>query len=233
MGSLFYSFQEAANSLGCSKRTIHNYIKQGYLRKSNQDGKVVLFKEDVEQLAAETGVNLPPFNRKNFFLLLRRVEKLEQDMLIARRRLDIQSDPLRPSAQEAALLMREAEHANVRGTWSSPEMEQWVSVFERLDETALESMKKHLGSLNPYVPFFKLCMSMMQSVASIEKFESSLDAQLMHKKLDEARRKMRECIFMWLKVSSPLNAEEVVQSLDTEKEKLFKKLKANKPSPTA
>jgi len=227
VGSLFYSFQEAANRLGCSKRTIHNYIKQGYLRKSNQSGKVVLLKEDVEQLAAETGVDLPAFNRKNFFLLLRRVEKLEQDMMVARRMLDIQSDPLRPNAEYAAILMKEVELSLLKSDWVDEEMRQWVEVFERLDEVALESLRNHLGLLNPYVPFFKLCMAFLKRLSTRDGFSQSLQYQLLHKQIDAARVRMRTCILMWSKVSSPTSAEEVIKGMESEKEKLFKRVKAN------
>lgn len=233
MGSLFYSFQEAASRLGVSKRSIHNYVKRGYIRKANHEGNIVLIKEDVEQLAADTGVGLPAFNQKNFFLLLRRVEKLEQDMLVARRRLDIELDPLRPNQQESALLMKEAEASLLRGNWVDEEIKQWVHVFERLDETALENIKAHTGSMNPFVPFFKLAMAFMAFIAKDDGFNISIEKQLLHKEVDTARIKMRKCIFMWMKVNEPTNSEDILQSLETDKDKFFKKLKANKSNPSA
>ena len=225
MGSLFYTFTEAANRLGCSKRTIHNYVKHGYVRKSLQDGQVVLYREEVEQLANESGVDLPPFNRKNFSILMRKVLKLEQDMALCRRILEIRDDPLRPTADEAKMLHAAASRALAVGAWQDEEIETWATgVFDRLDEVSLDMLKESLGLEHPYDVFFKLCLAQMRIVSTKEDFRNSLPLQILHKKLDEGRKKMRATLLMWHQVSKTPVSDSLLQKFESEKGTLFKKL---------
>jgi excisionase family DNA binding protein len=225
MGSLFYTFTEAANRLGCSKRTIHNYVKRGYLRKSFHDGHVVLNREDVEQLANESGADLPALNRKNFAILMRRVLKLEQDMALCRRILEIRDDPLRPTADEAKMLYAAASKALAAGVWKDEEIESWATdVFDRLDEVSLDMLKESLGLEHPYEVFFKLCLAQMKSVSTREDFKSSLPLQILHKKLDEGRKKMRATLLMWHQVSKTPVSDSLLEKFESEKGTLFKKL---------
>lgn len=225
MGSLFYTFTEAANRLGCSKRTIYNYVKHGYIRKSVQDGQVVLYREEVEQLANETGVDLPAFNRKNFSILMRKVQKLEQDMALCRRILEIRDDPLRPTVDEAKMLHAAASRALAVGSWKDEEIETWAgSVFDRLDEVSLDMLKETLSLEHPYEVFFKLCLAQMRAVSTREGFQNSLPHQILHKKLDEGRKKLRATLLMWHQVSKTPISDSVLQKFESEKGTLFKKL---------
>ena len=224
MGSLFYTFTEAATRLGCSTRTIHNYVKRGYLRKQNSHGKIVLQKEDVEALAAEEGIGLPAFNRKNFYLLQVRLQRLEADMAIVRRALEIRDEPLRPNVDEAKGLHMAAINALAANHWSDQELETWASVFDRLDEVSFNMMAEALASATPYHVLYQLCMAQMQKVSTDPSFKSSLKLQILHKKLDEGRKALRKSVLMWIEMNNGTSTPAVMLKLEATKDTLFKKL---------
>lgn len=226
--SLFYTFEEASSRLGCSKRTIHNHIKRGYLRKSVQAGKVVLYREDVETLANESGVDLPIFNRKNFYMLMNRVQKLEQDMNLCRRILDIRDNPLRPSKQEATQLRMAATAALAANYWTDKEIDNWCELFERFDEVTLTILRDELLLNHPYEVFFRLCLAQMKEVSNRPEFGNSLPLQMLHKRLDEGRKRMRDALLLWAKLDGAPVSDAIVTKLETEKTTLFKKLSPTK-----
>lgn len=228
MGSSFYTFQEAANRLGCSKRSIHNYVKKGYLRKVQHNDNIVLMRDDVEQLAVSTGVDMPAFNRKNFYMLLSRVQKLEEDMGLCRKILEIRDSPLRPSKEEGIQLQAAASKALAVHHWTEPEIEMWASVFERFDEVSLQMLSEGLTQSHPYEVFFKLCIEQMKRVSTEPNFQTNLEAQLIHKRLDEGRKRMRATILMWLQIGHGVVPTAVVEKLESEKAALFKRVANSK-----
>ncbi len=231
MGSQFYSFEEAANRLGCSKRTIHNHVRHGYIRKAHRDGKVVLHREDVEQLANETGVDMPAFNKKNFYLLMARVQKLEQDMGLCRRILDVRDSPLRPSKNDALQLMAAASKALAANYWTDEEIDNWSTIFDRLDEVSFEMLSEHIETTHPYEIFFKLCLAQMRDVSKRTEFQTTLSLQLLHKKLDEGRKKLRATILMWMRITNGNIPEQVLQKMESDKGSLFQKLTSSPKTP--
>lgn len=224
MGSLFYTFEEAAARLSCSKRTIHNHVKHGYLRKTNQAGKVVLHKEDVEQYAIDKGTDLPALNRKNVAFLEARIQRLERDMAVCKLVLDIRDNPVRPSKEDATALLREASKAIAANYWTEAELDMWATVFNGFDEVSLNLLQEHLALPRPYETFFKLCVAQMQNISIRPEFQTTLSLQLLHKKLDEGRKKMRETLLMWTSVTGGVVPEMVLETLESEKGALFKKL---------
>ena len=55
MGSGFYSFNEAAERLGKSKRSLYVYVAKGLLKKRTENGRRVLDREDVDLMAVDIG----------------------------------------------------------------------------------------------------------------------------------------------------------------------------------
>lgn len=229
MGSLFVTIEEASNRLGRSKRSIHNYINKGYLRKTIQDGKVVLYKEEVEQLANDTGVDNPAFNRTNFNILMGRITKLEKDMGICRRALEIREHPLRPTKEEAIGLHAAASKALMINYWTDAELDTWASLFDRFDEVALDMFRDELASTKPYEVFYHLCLAQMRFVSSNVDFTTSLTLQVMHKRLDEGRKRMKTTLLMWVEMGRGHVSEEVLHKLETDKESMFTRLAKKVP----
>lgn len=201
MGSEFCSFLEAANALGRSKRSVHNYIKRGFLKRYHQDGEVVLSRKEVEELAVASGQNMPPFTKANFFHLVSRVQKLEQDMVVVRKALDIRSDPLRPNPDTAkgfyvacrAALASDQPH-------EFKEILMWSELMPRMDEVTFETMAEASGDKNPWYPFYRLSVKLLGQVSKEETFNTNLELQTLHKILDESRKKLRETGILWVEL---------------------------------
>lgn len=220
MGSEFYSFEEAANRLHRSKRSIHTYVKQGFIRREHRDGKIVLRSDDVEQVAVELGADMPAFNRKNFFHLMQRLRKLEEDMTVVRHALEIRDNPLRPNKHEA-LGLHQAAAASVKASaWISDEIEMWADLLARFDEATLDVMAEAVVTPKPWVVFYQLCLSMMVFVSK----NKDLSSQLLHKKLDEGRKKLRGNVLMWIEMGRGTIPESVYRELNNGKEDLLKRL---------
>jgi predicted DNA-binding protein (UPF0251 family) len=224
MGSVFIRFDEAATRLGVSKRSIHNYLKKGLLRRSVQDGEVLLHKDEVEQLAVEMGADFPALNRKSFFQLMSRLQKMEERMTVVMRMLDIRDNPLRPNINEARALYAAAKESLERGNWPRAEMKTWAGVFDRFDEVALERIQEAVNETNPWAPFFKLVVGMQDFLAKEGGAKPDLSTQTLQQLLDEGRKKIRATVVMWIELGRGTIPQNLLKTLDSDKEALLKKL---------
>lgn len=225
MGSAFLSFDEAANRLGRSKRSVHNYVKRGFIKRTFQDGVVVLRREDVEQLAIELGADLPAMNRQTFFKMQARLERVENEMRAVKHILEIRDEPLRPSADEVRGVYGAARAALGVGKWSTEEVGSWANLFDRMDEGFLEILIKATQEQKAWVPIFELCLSMQKEAA--KHFQSSLEWQARYKHLDEGRKKLRATIIVWTEMGRGTSPESLLTVLDDPKEGLIRKLSAS------
>jgi hypothetical protein len=219
-GARTCSFEFAANRLQRSKRTVHTYVNQGFIRRITENGKVVLLLEDVEQLAVELGTDTPALNRKTFFQLSSRVKKLEDEMNAVKHILEIRDAPLRPSELEAKGLYAAAAESLGRRKWSIDEMRLWAEQFERMDEVTLDTFREALGEPKPWQLFYELCLEMMKTLSS----ETSLECMALHRKLDEGRKKMRATIVMWIEMGRGSIPDNVFRLIDSGKESVLRKV---------
>lgn len=217
------TFEEAANRLGRSKRSVHNYVKQGFIKRSMLDGKVVLQRDDVEQLAVELGADLPAMNRKTFFQLQSRIQKLEEQMVLVQQMWGIQEKPLHPNETEAAGLYRAAlDSLKSAPTWSVQEMEMWVDLFLRFDETTLTQVSKTARINNPWDVFMKLSMGFSNQVGQDKGLAASLPLQALLSKIETARKRLKAEAVLWVEANRGLPSD--FKQYDTLKEDLIKRL---------
>ena len=223
MGSGFYSFEEAANRLGRSKRSIHSYVKQGLLKRVVNNGLVLLRKEDVEQLAVELGSDAPAMNRHSFFQIQSRLAKLENEMVTIKHILEIRDEPLRPGANEAIGLYRAAADSLSRKKWVMDEVRLWADQFERMDEVAVETICKANQNPKAWVVFYDLLLEMQKYVAAQFSKKPDLEWQALEKKLDEGRKKLRPTIVILIEMNKGVS-ESFIGSLEDPKETLLRRL---------
>lgn len=224
MGSdfgIFMTFEQAATRLGRSKRSIHTYVKNGFIRREVQGGEVVLLAEDVEQVAVDSGKDMPAFNRKNFFHLMQRLKKLEEDMSVMRHMLDIRDNPLRfTKVTEAVGLQHAAIAALKANSWTTQEISLWADLFARFDEVTLTKLGEALVTTRPWDVFYKLCLNMM-SFVSLNKEPSW---QVAHKQLDEGRKRLRSNVLMWIEMGLGTVPDSVFREVNNDKEDLLRRL---------
>jgi len=224
MGSDFVTFEEAASRLNRSKRSIHYYLKQGLLTKKLVNGEVLLPRADVEQLAIDLGADVPAINRKSFFELMSRVRKLEETVSVFKRMWDVQDKPLRPSDAEAMGLYGAATQALTATMWKKEEIEMWADLFDRMDETFLDTVGKVTSLPKPWATFYNLCLNMMSYLKEFEKGAPALELQILHRKLDEGRKKMRGTILMWIETGRGTIPESVFKQLNNDQDDLLRRL---------
>lgn len=85
-------------------------------------------------------------------------------------------------------------------------------------------MSEHLASTTVFEPFFKLCLAQMRNISTRREFHSDLDLQLLHKKLDAGRKKLRDTVLMWLTLRKGTVPEAVLVKMESDKGALFKRL---------
>lgn len=214
MGSALCSQEWAANRLNLTKRSVRSLVQRGLLKKQIVEGEVLYDQVEVEQLASERGTDYPVLNRRTFIELQTRLTKMEQDMAVVRRSMDISANPLRPTAHEAAQLYRAAGAALAAGKWTLEEMESWASIYDRLDEPALALIGEVAVEDKPWEVFFRLCTSQMLQVGTDKGFTTTLKLQEIHKKLDEGRKKLRGSILVWIELQRGNPAEKALQAVE-------------------
>lgn len=224
MGSDFLTFEEAASRLNRSKRMIHYYVKQGLLTKKLVSGVVVLPHEEIEQLAVELGADAPAINRKSFFQLTSRVQKLEEAISVFKRMWDIQDQPLRPGNEEAIGLHNAATQALAAKAWKREEMEMWAGLFDRMDEVFFDTMAKATVLSKPWATFYNLCLNMMAYATEAEKKTPSLTMQAAMQKLESGRKKMRGTILMWIEMGRGTVPEGVFKQLNNDQDDMLRRL---------
>lgn len=237
VASVFYGFREAATVLGCSVRTVYNYVEKGYIRRVYQKQTPVLLKEDIDSLALRfknAGPDLPPVTPESQAMLLVRIERLERDMNLAKHILQIKDSPLRPSPVEAKQLFNHVSASLVVGKWHREEIEMWASVFESIDEVTLTSLFESGLGESPYRPFLELCVAQLKQLSTAPGFQTDLEAQLLHKRLDEGRRKLQACLLSFLYITGRDIPESVLSEV-SKKASLMARLakRAKTPDPSA
>lgn len=231
MGSALCDQEWVANRLGRSVRSIRNYVKRGLLKQQIRDGRPMYDREEIEQLAVELGTDFPALNRRSFIELQRRLTKLEQDMAVVRRSMEISDNPLRPSVPAAVQLYKHAVASLGAGQWALEEIEGWVEIFDRLDDAAMDAIGKAVVEDRPWEVFFRLCLKQIHRVSSSPDFRSSLALQELHKKLDQGRKKLRGVILVWLELHRGNPAELALQAIEHGLEAVSKRLSGKMAGP--
>jgi hypothetical protein len=226
VGSDFYTVDQAANRLGKSRRSVFNYMDKGFLSKKTEGGVKGVSKLDVEQLAVDLGSDAPAMNRANWFKMNARVNRMENELLVVKRILEIRDEPLRPNEDMAKGLYKAATESLACGVWEPEEMELWAKQFEALDEVALKAISVAVQDHKAWQPFFRLCIDMMRLAWERHTAKPSLESQALHMKLDEGRKKMRGTILMWVMAGEGLLPEAFLATLESPQETVARRLGA-------
>jgi hypothetical protein len=189
-----------ANRLNVTTRTVRNYVRDGLLKQYVVNNRAVYDRSEVEQLAIDQGSDVPALTRKTVFALVARIQKLEQDMEVMRRALAIQNAPLRPTNTEALELYQAASLSLGCRKWHLDEMKMWSTVFDRLDEPALQLIGSAAVLDKPWETFFQLCLAQINYISQLPGFATNLELQMLHKQLDEGRKKLRSSILIWIEL---------------------------------
>ena len=225
MGSSFYSFNEAASRLKRSKRSLHNYIKKGLLRREFINGEAVLNREDVDQLAEDSGVDLPAMNRRSFLAMAARLKKVENQMITVMHILQLRDDRIHPTPEQAEQFYRAAGDCLSRSSkWSKAEVDLWAKQIERMDETFLEVVCKVTHNSSAWTPFLRIATEMMQYAYDQNEKKVDIEWQALHKKLHEGRSTLRAAIVIWVEMDRGSSVGSVLDLVDDPKKALLKDL---------
>jgi DNA-binding transcriptional MerR regulator len=228
MGRTFVTFEDAAKLLKCSKRTVHNYVKKGLLRKDVEDGEVVLRREDVEQLADGLGSNLPALTNRTLLELLGRLKTLEMKVAVFQKMHGIEEhQPLRPSPEEALKLVGMAEWYLQKKDFTSPEIQLWVSTFQRMDELTFQMIRDSGAKTDFWRDLFDLCLHLMDFVSNPKKCKETRTWLAHHLELNECRKSLRTLILMWVELNRESSIKAVHRYLSGGKEDLARRLAGN------
>jgi hypothetical protein len=228
MGSRSYDQEAAARRLGVTVRSLRNYVTRGLLRREVENGKPIYPAEDVDQLALDMGRDHPPMNRANFCRLMSRLERLERDMSVVRKMLDLRTEPLRPPPSDCQGLLTAARMLLMSSApWKADEMLGWADIFGSMDEEALKMVAEASGDPSSWETFFRLNLAMLRQVTSTEGFKANLELQTLFMRLDAGRKQLRGAVLMLLELGgTPLPGVKLA-SLEAGSEGLLRRLGKN------
>lgn len=215
---------EAANRLGCTKRSVHNYINRGFVRRVVRDGKALVHREDIEQLALDKGTDFPALSRKSMFEVMHRLRRLEEQMALVHGMWGIQEKPLRPSVREAAGLYKAATDYLSVDKWQVHELDSWAGLFNQFDEKTLEVVAEAVSETQPWKVFHDLAGRMLDFVTKSKDLKSSLQLQALRTKLDMGKKRVREAALFWMEAGKGTIPSHIFKALDTPKEDLLRAL---------
>jgi hypothetical protein len=227
MGSDFVSIAEAAKMLKRSKRTVVSYLKNGLLHRERVEKKTLIPVADVEALLVELGVDLPAMNRKTFYQLVARVQRLEMSSAVLQKATGIGASPLRPSKDEALGLYEAAQRALVTGSWQMDELDLWADMYEKMDEVFFDILGSYIAVTDSWRPFYGLCVAQARLVSQQEEFATDLHLQQIHDRLRLSMKMMRGVVLAWVELGNgdALKAVEPIEDLS-------RRLAAKRLSPT-
>lgn len=216
---------EAARVLGLSERTIRNYISSGQLSSSRVGRTRYLDPEEVHELKTEGMLDRPKL--AEIRTLRARVRRLEAEMAVVRRVLDLRNARLGMDVEYAKALVGHLRDQLGRpaGSYTLREMESWADIFARADEQDLKIFEE-AGFESAWIELLRLSSRMISEVVALEDYSNSLAAQEVHKLLADARRRLRISCFIYRELKGALPPE--LREGATVKEELFQQLKFEK-----
>lgn len=200
MGSDFVSVSEAAKMLKRSKRTIVTYLKNGMLHRERDGQRTLIPKSEVEALITELGVDLPVMNRKTFYQLSSRVQRLEMAIAVLQKATGIGFSPLRPSRDEALGLEEAASRALAAGVWHTEEIAMWADMYEKMDDVFFDIVGSYIAKTDGWRKFYELCIAQARQVSQQESFRVDLGLQQLHDRLRMSMKEMRACVLVWVEL---------------------------------
>lgn len=226
MGSGFYSFEEASKRLGRSTRSLHDYVKKGFIKKRIENGLPVLDREDVDLMSVDIGTDAPSMNKRTFIQMQTQLSKMSDEMRAVKHALGLRdTPPLRPnhatcdgliSACKAYLYIDKRDEC-----WTPALVDQWVDLFERMDEETLNSLSKASNDPQAWVPFFKWCAEMADFCWEQDKKTPSLAWQARAGRLETARKHLRGVIVTWVEMGRGTLPSAILEALGSHKEALL------------
>lgn len=225
MGRTFMTFEDAARLLKCTRRTVYNYVKKGLLRREYEQGAVVLCREDVEQLSDEMGAQLPALSNRTLLEIMGRLSTLEVQMSVFKKMHGIEEHPpLRPEAEEASKLVANAQWYLEKKTFTSPEVDLWVSLFQRMDELTFDLIRRSGAQNDFWQDFFNLCLHLMDFVSDPKRCRGSRTWIRHHMELNECRKSLRTLVLMWVELGHGKASKTIRRHLGGGKDDLVRRL---------
>lgn len=202
MGSDFVSIDEAAKLLGRSRRSVTEYLKNGVLRRVRQGKKVMIPRQEVEDLCVDIGANLPPMNRQTFFQLTSRIQRIEAAMAVLKKAAGFSDAPIRPDKNEAVGMLAAAKKAKEESSWKLDEIDLWADMYEKMDEVFFDAVSAFTSESEAWRPFYKLCAAQAHQLAYSPDFKTSLRVQALHDRLCFSLKNMRHIILAWIEAGN-------------------------------
>jgi DNA-binding transcriptional MerR regulator len=186
MGSSLLSLEEAAKLAGVSTRTIYNWEKKGLIERVSPDTQLY-DRAEILRVEEAKKESLTLESRYALVNLRYRVKKLEQHVNLLMHIHDTQQLPLRPSAAVAESTLDTAKSfLRDPSAGDLQHVDTWADLLLRTDEATMDVMGDGSWDI-----LYRLCIALQQRVRKEEGFDTKLDLQVLHAKLDQARKGLR------------------------------------------
>ena len=151
---------QAAKLIGVSQRSVHRYIRKGYLRRATKGRGSRVFEDDAERLRKTVEEPLPiSINKFTFVELYEKVIWLERQMASVLHVLNLRQQPLQRTDAEMFALFKMAERHLNEG-WSPPDEPNWVEIFLQLKREHIEQIERTTNCEDPWLPLYQLAAAM-------------------------------------------------------------------------
>lgn len=225
MGRDFVTFVEAAELLNCTKRSVHNFVNRGQLRRHLEAGKVLLLRSEVESLAEERGTELPALNNRTLLEILSRLKNLELKVAVFQKMRGIDlPPPVRPTREEAFKLIEQVKYYLQRETFDSAEVDYWVALLSRLDEVSFDLIQRETGQDDFWQHFFNMCILLTDYVSDPKKARKAGNWVRHTLELHEVMKNLRALCLIWVEPGRGRATTALKRHLRTGKDDLVHRL---------
>lgn len=182
----FLSVPEAGRLLGFSTRTIYKYVRNGVLTRKRMGGRLVVIEAEAQDLLIH-GRDKANATKRTIRALSLRVARLEANLLLLNRILELQQDPLRLDDGELALIYKGCLTLLSHKTFTQEEARIWSDLLLRLDDRVLNRFGQITGDKIPTAKFYRLARRLLEALETTPGFKTNLSLQGTFDQIERAR----------------------------------------------
>jgi excisionase family DNA binding protein len=197
LGMDFFTYEEAAEALKVTTRTIKNYIKKGYLTRIKVQGLSRVTKESVQRKKLESGIEGPAFNRFTMTAHDLSIKQLQERLALIEFILGIKDTRLNLNKVTASGLYNAAKGMIAKKHWEFSEIEYWCKIYAGLNEEDLTVISEVAVTSRPWDALYSLFKVQLAYLSKTE-FVGSDEARRLRDRLLVCEQKMNGSVLFWI-----------------------------------
>ena len=182
------SVREASILLSKTSRTVYRMIQRGQLSRRTHCGRVVLLRSEVQDFAMASDTLKEAISPRKVNSLVLRVQRLESNMVLVNRVLELRRDPIRLPDHELALIYQGCLAMIPEEGYEFKDLQNWSDIFLRVDDWFFKKLRALTGDSYPTAKFYSLSKRMLDAAKAVN--SPSVEISSLVDILDKGRRQL-------------------------------------------